>query len=104
MKKKINLLLTFYKSFCVFAIVISLICAYYVYTFGASIYFSLFCFKIITAAFIFYYIKEYKTKEFYFYKNLGISVKSLWIFSFLLDFTVYFVVVIIALNLYEKPA
>jgi len=104
MKKKVNLFFTFYKSFCFASIVISIVCAYFLIIYGVSAYFFLFWFKIITSALIFFYIREYKSKEFCFYKNLGISKKALWIFSFLLDFTVYFVVVIIALNLYGKFA
>ena len=104
MRKRINLFFTFYKSFCFASILISIVCAYFLVQYGASAYSVLFWFKIITSALIFFYIKEYKSKEFYFYKNLGISKKALWIFSFLFDFTVYFIVVIIALSLYGKFA
>ena len=104
MKKKINLFFTFYKSFCFVSIVISIVCAYFLMKDGASAYSALFWFKVITSALIFFYIREYKSKEFYFYKNLGISKKALWIFSLLLDLTIYFVVVIIALNLHGKFA
>jgi len=104
MKTKINLFFTFYKSFCFASILISVICAYFLIMYGASAYSVLFWFKILTSAVIFLYIREYKSKEFYFYKNLGISKKALWIFSFLFDFTLYFIVVIIALNLHGKFA
>jgi hypothetical protein len=104
MRKKTNLFFTFYKSFCFVSVLISIVCAYFLIKYGASAYSVLFWFKIITSALIFYYIREYKSKEFYFYKNLGISKKALFIFSFLFDFTVYFIVVIIALNLYGKFA
>ena len=102
--QNIKLYITFYKSFCFVSILISFACAYLFFKWGISIFTVLFWFKIITLALIIYYIREYKSKEFYFYKNVGITKKALWIFSFLFDFTVYFVVIIIALNLHEKLA
>ena len=103
-KKKIELYFTFYKSFCFVSILISLVCAYYLFKSGPSAYSLLFWFKLISSGLIFYYIREYKSKEFYFYKNLGIGKKALWIFSAIFDFTVYFVVIIIALKLHGKFA
>jgi len=102
--KQINLFFTFYKSFCFVSILISVVCAYFLVKYGSSAYSILFRYKIITSAVIFLYIREYKSKEFYFYKNLGISQKALWLFSFIFDFTVYFIVVTIALNLHGKFA
>jgi len=55
-------------------------------------------------ALIFFYIREYKSNEFYFYKNLGISKKALWTFSISFDLIIYFIVIIIALSLYGKFA
>jgi len=104
--KKIKLFFTFYKSFCLVSIFISLVCAYSLFKLMGKIpiYSFLFWFKIISSALIFFYIKEYKSKEFYFYKNFGISKIALWIFSFIVDFTIYFVVIIIAFKLNGKFA
>ena len=101
-KKNIKLYFIFYKSFCFVSILISFVCAYLLYQYGASMYSSLFWFKMFTLALIFYCIKEFKAKEFYFYKNLGVSKKALWIFSISLDLIIYIVVVIIGLNLHGK--
>jgi len=101
-KKNIKLYLEFYKSFCFASILISFVCAYFFIKYGVSVYAPLFWFKIITLALIFYYIKEYKSKEFYFYKNLGVGKKVLWIFSISFDLIIYFVVIIIGLNLHGK--
>jgi len=102
--KKIKLYITFYKSFCFVSILISLLCAFFLFELKDKIpiYFSLFWFKIITSVLIFFYIREYKSKEFYFYKNLGISRKALWIFSFIVDFTIYYILIIIAYNVYGE--
>jgi hypothetical protein len=69
---------------------------------GAAIYAPLFWFKIFTLAFVFYYIREYKSNEFIFYKNLGISKRALWIFFFFFDMILYFGLVIIALYVHGK--
>ncbi len=102
--KKKALYFTFYKSFCFVSIVISLVCGYDLFKSGPAEYAMLFWFKVITSGLIFYYMKEYKTKEFYFYKNLGVSKKALWIFSASIDFLIYFAFVLIALKLYGKLA
>jgi hypothetical protein len=69
---------------------------------GAVMYATLFWSKIFSLGFVFYYMKEYKAKEFIFYKNLGISKRALWIFSFSLDMILYFGLVFIALYIHGK--
>ena len=101
-KRNIKLYFVFYKSFWFFSTVISILCAFYLMSDGASIYAPLFWFKIGTLAFVFYYIRAYKAKEFLFYKNLGISRRALWVFSFSFDMIIYFVLVIIALKVHAK--
>ena len=100
--KKMILYFKFYKSFCFTSIVISLTCAVIFFINGIPMFLPLFWFKMITLALFFYVIKSYKEKEFYFYKNLGISQKSLWVFSASIDLILYFVLIITALNLHGK--
>jgi len=100
--KNRKLYLTFYKSFCFTSIVITFACAYFIKLGGLSLYSVLFWFKVITLALIYYYMKEYKSKEFYFYKNLGVSKKALWIFAISIDMIIYFVVIFIALKIHEQ--
>jgi len=57
---------------------------------------------MITVALLYYYIKEYKSKEFYFYKNLGVSKKILWSFAVSLDLVIYLILIIVALNFHGK--
>ena len=97
--KNIKLYLTFYNTFGIASAGLSMVCAYFFFLYGIDAFFPLFWFKIATSALIFFYIKEFKANEFYFYKNLGISKKSLWIFSLCLDFVFYLAVTIIAINL-----
>jgi hypothetical protein len=83
-------------------ILLSLACACIFIGNGISVFAPLFWFKITTLALIYYYIREYKSREFYFYKNLGIGRRALWIFSISLDLAIYFVVIVIGLYLHGK--
>ncbi|MES2132834.1 MAG: hypothetical protein V4506_10805 [Bacteroidota bacterium] len=55
----------------------------------------LFWFKAISYAIIYYYIKNAKRKEFYYYRALGVSASILWIGSFTIDFFLYVVTMIL---------
>ena len=100
--RNIRLYFTFYRSFCIASILISLACACLFLRNGISVFSLLFKFKIITLALFFYYIRKYKSREFYFYKNLGIGKKALWVFAISLDLIIFAVVTIIGLNLHGK--
>lgn len=99
----LKLCFTFYRSFGVALLVVTLICAYFFFRDGMSIYFPLFWFKIGSMVLVYFYMKEYKKEELYYYKNLGVGERSLWVFSFVLDIFVHSFVVVVALILhYEK--
>ena len=100
--KMSKLYFTFYKSFCFTTITISLLCAAVFLRNGISAFSPLFWFKMITVAIVYYYIKEYKSKEFYFYKNLGVSKKGLWIFAVSLDLIIYLILIIVSVHLHGK--
>lgn len=44
-----------------------------------------FWFRAVVMAIIFYFINDYKRKEFYYYQNLGVSRRFLWITTYFLD-------------------
>ncbi|HBZ26324.1 MAG TPA: hypothetical protein DEO54_08860 [Rikenellaceae bacterium] len=67
------------------------------YTQGINIFTALFWFKIITLGIIVYFINNYKRNEFYYYKNLGLSKKVLWISSLTFDFILFLTLIIITL-------
>ena len=100
--KHITLHFTFFRSFCFASISISFLSALPLFTYGISPFVYLFWFKMITVVILYYFVKEYKSKEFYFYKNLGISKKALWIFSIVLDMIIYFVIIIVTFYLHGK--
>ena len=101
-KRIIKLYFRFYQSFCFSSILISLAYAWVFLYNGIAMFAPLFWFKIITLALLYYLVNGYKSKEFYFYKNLGADKKALWIFAISLDLIIYFIVIIIGLNLHGK--
>ena len=99
---KINLSLAFYKSISLIPLVVSAACAYFIFKYGVYTFSIAFWVKIITLTLIFLYLKEYKSKELYFYKNLGLGKKALWMFAISLDLLIYLALTISALTLYGK--
>lgn len=62
----------------------------------------LFWFKILTLAITIYSINVYKRNEFYYYKNLGLSKRMLWLPILIFDFLLFLTALItLASNLHE---
>jgi len=74
----IRLLLTFYKSFFFFSFLITLACALLFWEYGPHIFKVLLWLKTATLYLTFYFIRSYRQKEFYYYRNLGIRDFMLW--------------------------
>jgi hypothetical protein len=74
----IRLLLTFYKGFFFFSFLITLACAFLYWEYGPHILKVLFWLKTATLYLTFYFIRSYRQKEFYYYRNLGIRDAVLW--------------------------
>jgi len=71
-----------------FAIVISLWCAYLISKDGFLAVNVIFWLKISTSFIIYFFVKQYKKNEFYYYRNLGFSITVLWIITFGIDFII----------------
>jgi hypothetical protein len=66
--------------------------AYYALTalkYGFNIFGVLFWFKIVTRALTYYFINSYKSKEYYYYLNLGVSTALLWVATLTFDFEIF---------------
>jgi len=92
--KIIKLILTFYRSFFVATTSITICCIWIFQKNGISSYFALFWFKIATLGLIYFFIKTYKSKEIYYYQNLGVSKILLWTSTLTLDFTLFILSII----------
>ena len=99
--RTIRLLLTFYKLFAATSITISLTCCIFVYVYkmGISSYAAFFWIKIVTLVVIFYYIHKNKKNEFYYYKNLGLTKKRLWISTLTFDYILFLILFTITIHL-----
>lgn len=96
--KTFRLILTFYKSFALASLLMTLACLGILYGAGKDgihMLQAIFWFKVFTLGFIVYYINSYKRKEIYYYKNLGVSKNRLWIPILIFDFTLLLIFMII---------
>ena len=92
--KTIRLIWTFYKSFLLFSVIITICCLRLFWAYGFSIFVVLFWFKIATFGVTFYFINDYKQKEYYYYQNLGISKGMLWLSTLIFDFAMFIFLIV----------
>jgi len=96
---KLQLYISFYKSIAIVNISISISVLSVIYVYGISPFLYLFWFKIITLFFILYANNTYKSKEYFYFLNLGVSKKNLWISSALIDIVIFILLLIIAMKI-----
>jgi hypothetical protein len=87
--KTLRLILTFYRSFLFATSIITTACISIFWKYGISTFATLFWFKIITLALVYFFIRTHKAKEFYYYQNLGVSKTLLWTSTLIFDFTIF---------------
>jgi hypothetical protein len=78
----------------------TLICIGLFWEYAMSIFATLFWLKLSTLGLTFYYIRSYKSKEFYYYQNLGVSKSLLWTSTLTFDFCLYIILMIQVYKLY----
>ena len=93
--KKTKLVWSFYKSYLFASIIITVSCLILFHEYGFGIFTTLFWFKIATLAVTFRYINSYKSKEYYYYQNLGLSRMLLWTTTLILDVIVFIILIIL---------
>jgi len=69
-------------------------CLVLFWEYGFGIFSVLFWFKISTLALTFYFINNYKNKEYYYYQNLGVSKILLWSTTLSFDFALFIFLII----------
>lgn len=87
--KIIRLLISFYRNFFLLSLLITLVCGILFREYGFNILPYLFSLKLSATALIFFFIHSYKSREFYYYQNLGLSRTFLWTITLLFDFFLY---------------
>lgn len=87
--KIVRSFLTFYSSFFALSVIIDVICLYIIIKSDFMLFPVTFWFRAVVMATIFYFINDYKRKEFYYYQNLGVSKRFLWAATYIVD-TLFF--------------
>jgi hypothetical protein len=95
LRKNIRLIALFYRSFCWVTLSFTVFCIVIFRKYRFHIFLLDFWFKVITLGLVFYFITLYRGKEFYYYQNLGISKRTLWISTLSFDFILYISLLIV---------
>jgi hypothetical protein len=96
MTRSIRLIITFYNTYNIPSILISLLSGAILMKSGLSFFVVVFWFKLISMAFIITFINSYRKKEYFYYQNLGLSKMALWTGSLVFDFVLFLALLIIA--------
>ena len=92
--------LMFYRTLAIPLIAISLICALQVWISGSGYFvFRVLWVKILTTVVIGTFIALFRTEQFVFYNNLGWSRPRLLVFTFILDLSIWLLLMTITVML-----
>lgn len=97
--KKLRSTLSFYGSFAFPCLILTAVCMFFINRYGFSSFAFLFWFKIATLGVMYYLTNTYKHAEFYYYKNLGLTRRTLWISALGFDITLFLMAVMLILKL-----
>ena len=87
----IRIIGTFYRSFVVASALITACCIVLLLEYDYSIFMAVFWLKAFSMAILYRYINRYKQQEYYYYYNLGVSKKLLWITTLSFDFILFII-------------
>ena len=85
--------MTFYRSYFIVSNIITLACLGLIHVHGLKIFSALLVLKVSTLGIIVLFIDLYKKKEFYYYRNLGLSKLKLWGFTLGLDLGLFILLI-----------
>ena len=94
--KTARLATTFYRSFIFAPLLITILTLSWFLSYGFNVFAAILWTKIFTNAVIWYLVREFKKKEFFYYRNLGVSEKKLWVIVFVFDFSLLITGIFIA--------
>jgi len=102
--RNLKLLLTFYLSFSLVALLVTLAGAFTLYNAGMftekpeKLLPLIIWIKLITTGIVIYYINNYQQKQFFYFQNLGLSKLFLWSCTLTFDFVLFTALLILMLN------
>lgn len=76
------------------SLVITTCCLSIFWAQGFSAFSGLFWLKVASMGLTCYFINSYKSKEYYYYQNLGISKRMLWAVTLTFDFVLFIFIII----------
>jgi len=91
--KKIKLISTFYRSFCLGSLLTTAICVFLSWEYGSSIFSALLVLKAAILYIIYIFIRRTKGDEFFYYRNLGLSKFVLWSTTLSFDVAIYLLLI-----------
>ena len=91
---------SFYKSFSFFSLLMTACCVILFWEYHFNIFAILFWLKVATGGITFIYINGYKSNEYYYYQNLGVSKTKLWSGSLIFDFSIFILLIYITSKLW----
>ncbi|MEO6314942.1 MAG: hypothetical protein ABIU63_01515 [Chitinophagaceae bacterium] len=96
LRKTFRLLVTFYRSFILASSLVTICCLVLFSEYGMAIFNVLCWLKLITLGVTYWFINNYKNKEYYYYQNLGISKRLCWVCTLSFDFALFIFLIILA--------
>lgn len=91
-----RIIATFYSGFIWPSAVVTLSCAVTYYLNGYAILGTLVWIKIILNTLTAYFIHSFRPREYYYYQNLGFSKSILWSLTFIVDFILFVLILLLA--------
>lgn len=88
---------TFYRSFVLASIVITICCIKLLWDYDFMIFGILFWFKVATLGIVFYFINSYKSNHYY--QNLGVSRTVLWAATLSFDLFLFIFLTVLAFKI-----
>lgn len=95
LRKAIRLVASFYQSFLLFSILITVCCIGIFWKYGLTSFVTIFWFKIASLGLTYYFVNSYKRKTYYYYFNLGLSKILLWTATLVFDITLFLSLIIL---------
>ena len=94
-RRFIRIVATFYSG-CIWpSAVVTLSCAVTYYLNDYSILGTLVWIKIILNALTAYFVHSFRPREYYYYQHLGFSRRTLWSVTFVLDFILFLLILLL---------
>lgn len=99
MLKKLIHCFTFYRNIFIVNLLVSLGALSIIYVYGVSPFIFVFWFKVAVLALVLYSHSVYRNNEFFYYLNLGLTKKQLWIFTAVADLLLFIALFILTLKI-----